>query len=554
VVRAASQPTPQSQCELVVLANADDPYYPLAKEIAAFEGAPVAHSLADALACQPTFLLWVVSPTSLSDAAMIAFGRTMKGQAFVVSSGILTASTLDEARALWQRRTQARAETVFAVNAPNPSAGIFEGRIIAFAGPQTTTQPLTKANFGDALRAADYLTFTGHGSSTYLRLDEETKLSSADVPALAATVVGTGSCQTLRPWRQDSIARGFVDRGAAAYSGFVFSPNEGYLIGEFDGLPFRYTWPGFPIGHAIQAQNRGTLQGFAQFPYQFLLGDPRTALQAEPPYRLVEDQQQGGRRTLKLADVPRGVIPIHIPGGSTYRFVRVAGVTAAEERDPFYNSRLQMVDFHADKYVLLVHEGGDLTLSLRRHAPWYWFPTDIVLDSLDHTLIYIQQTGGDFVALGCAVVPLIWAAWQMLKRRLGWDKIRLALAVGTSALFLQGAYVLLRLDRVTITSKPVVFRPLGLVAAFVSSTCGALIYLRSRSRIGRAFALLAITAASWVPMVFSLGLLATFNVFGFAPEMGTGLWNYALGLLPAGSFVLGLVLFGLVLWYTSGVA
>jgi hypothetical protein len=97
--------------------------------------------------------------------------------------------------------------------------------------------------------------------------------------------VGTGSCQTLRPWKEGSIARSFIDRGAAAYSGFVFSPNGGYLVGEFDGLPYRYTWPDFPIGHAVQVQNRGTLQGFARFAYQFLLGDPRTALPPEPPYR-----------------------------------------------------------------------------------------------------------------------------------------------------------------------------------------------------------------------------------------------------------------------------
>jgi hypothetical protein len=94
--------------------------------------------------------------------------------------------------------------------------------------------------------------------------------------------MGTASCNTVRLWNEDSIALRFVDQGAAANSGFVYSPNEGYLIGEFDGLSFRYTWPDFPIGHVIQAQNRSTLQGFAQFPYQHLLGGPQIALQTEP--------------------------------------------------------------------------------------------------------------------------------------------------------------------------------------------------------------------------------------------------------------------------------
>jgi hypothetical protein len=40
-----------------------------------------------------------------------------------------------------------------------------------------------------------------------------------------------------------SMALAAVAKGAAAFAGFLFSPIEGYLIGEFDGLPFRYTGP-----------------------------------------------------------------------------------------------------------------------------------------------------------------------------------------------------------------------------------------------------------------------------------------------------------------------
>lgn len=80
---------------------------------------------------------------------------------------------------------------------------------------------------------------------------EGVKITPEDVPQLDRAVIGTGSCQTVRPGNPDSIARCFVDQGAAAYSGFVYSPNEGYLIGEFDGLPFRYTWPDFPNHYAL---------------------------------------------------------------------------------------------------------------------------------------------------------------------------------------------------------------------------------------------------------------------------------------------------------------
>jgi hypothetical protein len=404
VVTSASPSTPQSQCELVVLSNPDDPYYPLAIEIAVFENTPILHSLPEAMDCHPIFLLWVVSPAFLSDAIMIEFGQTMKEQPTAVSSGIITASTLERARDLWERRAQVRGQRFFAANAPNPSALINQGQIIAFDQGGTTTHPLTKTSFRNILLEADYLTFTGHGGSTFLRLDENTTITPVDIPSLNSVVISTGSCQTFRLWDEDSIARRFVDQGAAAYSGFVFSPNEGYLIGEFNGLPLRYTWGDFPIGHVIQAQNRGTLQGFAQFHYQFLLGDPRIALQTNPPYQLVDDRQEDGRRILTFRNVPQGVIPFRISGGAVYRFVEVPGVTAADKRDPFYNSRLQMVNIQNDKFILLVHGGGELTLRLRSQAPWYWFPGDILLDSLDHTLIFSQQSGGGFGLGGLAAI------------------------------------------------------------------------------------------------------------------------------------------------------
>ena len=295
--------------------------------------------------------------------------------------------------------------------------------------------------------------------------------------------MGTASCNTVRLWNEDSIALRFVDQGAAANSGFVYSPNEGYLIGEFDGLSFRYTWPDFPIGHVIQAQNRSTLQGFAQFPYQHLLGGPQIALQTEPPYHLVDDRQVKKHRILIFWDVLPGVIPIRISNGATYRFVEVPDVTAAAEQDPFYNSRLQMINIRSDKFILLVHEGGELTLRMRPQAPWYWFLGDILLDSLNHTLLFLQQSGGDTIAIVFAVIPLVWAGWQIFRKRLSWQKIRIAMLIGIGAIIIQGVYILVRLDQVTITSKAVVFSPLSIVAAFPLSTCGALIYFQARSKI-----------------------------------------------------------------------
>jgi hypothetical protein len=358
----------------VVLAELDDPYYSLAEEIARHEDLPLVNSLNEALACDPTFLLWVVAPSSLSDRRMIEFGIDLREQARVISTGIISGSTMDLARDLWQRRDRVKGQHVFAVNARYSSAGIPEGRLIQFGGNDRETRPLSKSDLLQTLTKADYLTYTGHSGNYYWKLEETVKLVSDEIPRLRPIVIGTAGCNSLRPWRDGSLALRFVDQGAAAYAGFAFSPLEGFLIGEFDHLPFRYTWPDFPIGLVLQAQLRGTLQAFAVFPYYWLLGDPRIALQADQPYRLVNERQQDDTLVLEYTDAPAGLLPVFIPGGARYDFVTVPGVTSAAQNHPFYNSRLQMINNKGDKYIVLVHKGGDFSLHLQAYPPWSLAP------------------------------------------------------------------------------------------------------------------------------------------------------------------------------------
>jgi len=528
------QPAPQAG--LVVLADAADPYFRLAEEIAAAEEAQLATSVEAALAASPEYLLWVVSPAFLSDSVMVRFGQAVQANRLSVSTGIITASTLDAARALWQRRLDVRGEACYSVNAANPAAHIDNGRLVYYGQPQDITEPLSKPDLVNALASADYLTFTGHGSNAYLRIDDDTTLRAEDLPTLDGAVVATGSCQTVRPWMDDSIALAFVDQGAAAYTGFVYSPNEGFLIGEFDGLPFRYTWPGFPVGHVLQAQNRGTLQGFAAIPYQYLLGDPRIALQSRPPYQLRSDSQQGPWRVLEYTGLPAGVVPVRIPGGVAYAFVQARGITTAADSDPFYNSRMQSANIGADKYLLVEHPGGDLTLRLRERAPFYWLPLDALLDSLDHTYIFSVQTGGDVLSLAFAVLPLLWVGWQALKRRLSRRKVLYALGFGAIAALLQAAYALLRLDDVTIISKTVVFSPLSILAAFLLAFCAALIFVQARRWLGKVVALLVMTFPAWSGGVFGLVAITLMNQAGFLPRVGAALYNHGMNVMALIAF------------------
>ncbi len=113
----------------------------------------------------------------------------------------------------------------------------------------------------------------------------------------------------------------------------------------------------------------------------------------------------------------------------------------------------------------------------------------------------------------------------------------------------EAVYVLVRLDQVTIILREVVFSPLSIIACFVLVACGALMFPEAHSRMGRAVALSVITFASWSPMVFGSLVITAFNVLLFIPQKGTPLHNYALGLLPAGSFVLSISLASVALTF-----
>lgn len=251
--------------DMVVWASPADPYYALAQEIAEQEGLPIVHALEDVIDRAPTFLLWVVSPPRLSAQMLVDYSRAVRDHQQAIAMGIISGSTIDRARDLWRRAAHVDGQQTTMVNGANPSASIFGGRIVDGHQPGET-RPLNWTDLRSALTQADYLTFTGHGGRNYWRLDEERTLGTGDVPALPSSVVSSGGYQTFRPWETDSIALRFVDQGAAAYVGVVFSPNEGYVLGAFDGLPVRHTWPDVPIGLVVEVLKRGAVRGLPGSP------------------------------------------------------------------------------------------------------------------------------------------------------------------------------------------------------------------------------------------------------------------------------------------------
>ncbi|MGD2148623.1 MAG: hypothetical protein PVH41_18150, partial [Anaerolineae bacterium] len=347
----------------VIWSEPQDPYYSLAGEIADTEGLPLAHTVDAGLSHDPEFLIWVVAPRRLSEEAFSHLGWALERHGKVVSVGLMTGSTIDTARALWHRRAKLARRHLSIV--PR------EGQIVATQGGRIEHYPLGIEQVVEQIGLADYVVFQGHGSRRYWRLDETTELAASDLPSLPPQIVAAGACQTFKIWSEDSIALGFTDRGAAAYVGFLHSPT-GYLIGEPRGFPFRYTWPDFPVGHAVQVQSRGLRRGFIAWPYYLVVGDPRLSLRAEPPYHLQGDVMVGDSRVLTFAGAPEGVIPVSVPNGAAYRFVEIPGVGRAWAGDPFYNGMLQMADIGGAKHLIFLHAGGDFTVRLHRAPPWHW--------------------------------------------------------------------------------------------------------------------------------------------------------------------------------------
>ena len=271
---------------------------------------------------RPTFLLWVVSPAELSDRAAADFILALERSPSRPSVGLITGSTIDLARGLYERARQARGDRAAVVLGEDTFSA---PEVVESAGGERRRRSLSGAReVLDLLASSDYVHYAGHGANASWRPRAGARIGGQDIPSLPGVVISTMSCQTARVWETNSIALRMVDQGAAAYSGFFYSPLAGFQIGEDDG-PFRYTWPEVPIGLVVEAMNAGARQGYARFPFHLLLGDPRTALRAEPPCRLVDHGESGGVRTLSCQGAPAGLVPRAHPGRRRPSFRRGRG-------------------------------------------------------------------------------------------------------------------------------------------------------------------------------------------------------------------------------------
>ena len=509
----------------VILSDSSDTYYGLALEIAGNEEIPVVHSLEDLFAADPRFVLWILSPGAFSDSLLVRFGLAVEERELPFSWGIITGSTVGSARRLYERSCSPVGNL--------SSVHAREGVTIVRNDGEDERVPLDRSSLSRVMAGSRYLVFSGHGGGRYWRIDKDRLLAEDDIPPLPPLAVTTGACSTFRPWVDGSIALAFTDAGAAAYAGFLYSPAPFYLMGHPDGFPLQHAWTGFTVGDIVAIQNRGSMKGFAAYPFYHLLGDPRLAFRSKAPYRLVEDRREGDKRTLVYADAPSGFLPVRIVGGGSYDYIEIAGVSSSGARDHFYNGALEMMRRGGDLYVLFDHEGGGFTVLLERTPPRARVLIDGLADAFDHTYIFLPSTNSTIFLLIVSASVLLGTIWFVLRKGLVIRGAREALAIGISFALLKAAYALVRMDRISVVSYDVEFNPYYIVGVSILAGCGALFFLNVRSRLWKAASLLIAGFPNWAIAGFWCAGITYINLFEAVPRIGTRLYRYPIGLLPA---------------------
>jgi hypothetical protein len=122
--------------------------------------------------------------------------------------------------------------------------------------------------------------------------------------------------------------------------------------------------------------------------------------------------------------------------------------------------------------------------------------------------------------------------------------------VGLGFAALHSLYVLLRLEAVTITSKPVFFTPLSPVSTFLLAGAGAFLFLNAGSWRGRLLAVTVAALPAWAPALFLVLILGVLDNVFMQAQLGADLWNYRPGLQP---FLTAIVL-SLLFWGAAHVA
>ena len=534
---------PATHSESVLVARPDDTYYPLAEEIAAMEDIPMVASFSQAIELQPHYIILVAEPANLTQERLVNIGRIFKKLDAYPALGFISGGNLAEARALWQRSKETQDGPAFLGTDIEKGQLVWQPTLFDLSSGQA--DDLNQDNLIKALSQARYFYWARHVSSNKWfwntnadEFGDDDKLLSEEVPQMPASLIFTPSCGSFQPWKEDSIALAFVDRGAAAYAGHMHSPvSNGFIMQHTQTVPGRHTWPGFPFGILNQIENRvGARVDFAT-PMAFMLGDPRLFQDTEAPYQITSDNTGAdGKRVIRGTSDIAGILPVVIEGGAAYAFVELDGVDAISEIDLFYNKNLHSLDLGGDKYLLMIHGGGDFELRLQSDVPLTWWALDSLRDALDYSCVALGISYGPFSLL-CILAFALIVYFQVRRKGLRLSTYRTTLIIATLLAAVKLVYLLLRLDNYSVYASVAVYSPwqiaLGFLGNFASTAAGLILMLSAQKTIGRITGALVATLPQLVLSLTYLVYISYINLaFLSGNTVSMPLFNYSAFWLP----------------------
>lgn len=472
----------QSGTKTIVLSDSLDAYYPLALEISNNENIEIIHELKDLKTITPNFLLWVISPENLTEKALVEYALFINKTMFNISMGIISGRNINDARYLWENRNYKPSNKFAIFNGTNESNSI-KAKILEYTNNNIDTLILNSSNLKTALSALDYIQVSLHGAARSW-FDEHSKFDFKynELPALRKCVIQSHACNNFRPWIENSIAFECVNKGAIAFSGFVYSPISGSKIGEYDGLNFRYTWHEFPIGTIVQLQNAASLRTYAKFPHYFILGDPRLSFNTKPPYNIYQDSTIGDRRIIKLKNAMIGFLPVKITGGGDFEFIKISHGLKHSKNDLFFNKNIESINHNDDKYVLFKNTYSSVTIEMRKRVPFLWKIQDTTTGFIDSSIVSHQYPGFNIVIGG---IFLILIAIKFFRGKIIKSNIFKSFIISLIGLGIIGILYMLRWNNISITSKQIEFNILSFIMDWFLLFSGILIYFNSKSLVNR---------------------------------------------------------------------
>lgn len=535
-----------------VLCVTNDPYHSLALEIAEKLNTNVVTSSNTLFLEKPEMVIFVASPEVLTEKHLIELGLYFKTADYFPALGIITGSTIDKAHALWNRGEQVTQSPCYLASDIDQQGRINPGVILRIDREPVEKISLTRANLIRILEKAGSLYWARHVSKrrwfwhTGQGSEQDRSLFPEQLPEMGPVVIHTPSCGSLYPWELDGIALGFIEKGAAAYTGHLYSPiSSGFFIGHMHYFPPQYTWDGFPLGILVQVQNRSTARSVAAISSFFTLGDPRIHLTNSRPYSILEDHLLPGKRIITGHSKIRGVLPVRIEDGADYSFISIPGVSSVSYSDLFYNANIQPLKLGDVLYLLFLHNGGNFRIELRKKAPVFFSPADPVSDALDFSWIVIGVVNNAFALVFVFIFGLIFILKYRKKRKLIPFLPSLIPAAMWAVFYL--LYIILRVKVVTVSSYTMYLSPdqliFGFLGSFASTAAGCMVISDARSWFGRILGGILTVLPQALLTLFYTGFIIFYNIlFYFNHPEKISIWNGSIALMPCIALVVNLIL------------